>query len=112
MAISTRELNLPLGLPGRSTSTVDTVVVPNVAADIITGDVDVITMIFTNITASDATITLLDNNGKSFVFYNTVVSPGFPLMFEKPGGLRCTGALNWVCNTLNAVEGKIEYKLA
>lgn len=111
--LDTTGLNVQRGLPARGKKLVDTVLVPIVAADIITGDSDILSLLFVNVGGQpNPKVTLTDDAGMSFVFYAAPVSPGFPLGYEKPDGLRCTGKLTWVCDTASAVEGKIEYRSA
>ena len=89
--------------------------IPNVLTDILVGSVQVLSIILSNESgAVNPQVTVLDRQGTPRIFAfgrNTPVAPGGAVEWRSPDreGWRATGGLTWVCNTLNAVIGRIAY---
>ena len=112
MATTVYGLNIARGLPARRKLTIDATTVPTASTQIINETAFIMYMEFVNVAGSgQPTVSLVDGNGKTVVFNAVVASPGFPLVYEKQDGRLCTGGLSWSCDTLNAVQGFIEYHL-
>ncbi len=97
----------------------ETIVLQNVAsgnsaADIITEDAVVHSMLITNYGGqATAKVTVKDRAGapRSFVVgANTIVGVGGAVMMESESGIPATGGINAVCDTTSACEIKIVWR--
>ena len=89
--------------------------IPTVLTDILVGSVQIFSIVLSNDSgAVRPLVTILDRQGTPVIFAfgrNTPVAPGGAVEWHSPDkeGWRATGGLTWVCDTLNAVIGRISY---